>query len=534
MKSAQELQRIIPDVYLNRDQGDLVQYLDGCGVLLDQFQHTLLQRLADNFPDNPVDGSLACQDWLIPYFARLLDVRLVSPSVRGRRDEVSNAIRWRQSKGTLRTIEEVAQSVGQFEIVLHEGWRRVAITPRIDTPRISAVAYGYAEDAPMDFPSLAARHPGLPATTLDLRCPADAVAASADNPAMEQSTIDGDTHLWRQASYHGTPCHPQRFADPSLRTVDFRSSDWRVGHFHPRKMLLYYVPPAGFFSPQAKGTVWPAGADLMDNRDWPLDDDPFSAEFHKLIDIISEADRTTFRNRTFGSENFIPVRVSHVTHFGQGPSATPADPDTHTWRFEGIILDNQINLHSGRIELDQCAVRRIVLATNDLIEPVLDASNSVLKFIDAEPALAQFEYCTVLDAVRLGALKASDCIFLGTVRSNGAPNTPPANGCVRYSRITPEQVDLQTLHGGMHLKHVHTAAPFMFSKMFGERGCGVLHPAADESLRHGADDNGEMGAYHMLRLALLPESVVDKLADFLPVGYEAVPIPDFTMLAMPD
>jgi hypothetical protein len=152
MKNADALYRIVPARYRTRDGGDLKKFFEGCGTLLDQIHATLEQRLADSFPDNPIDGSIACQDWLLPYFAELLDVRLVSPLARGRRDEVANAVRWRQGKGTLRIIEEIAQAVGQLEVVLQEGWKRVAITPRLNIPLIPATSYGYAKDCPTGPP----------------------------------------------------------------------------------------------------------------------------------------------------------------------------------------------------------------------------------------------------------------------------------------------------------------------------------------------------------------------------------------------
>ena len=88
-----------------QEPGDLARYLDACGELLDALKGTLEQRLADAFPDNPPPGERACQDWLLPYFADLLDVRLVSPEVQGRRNEIANAVAWRQRKGTLSVVE---------------------------------------------------------------------------------------------------------------------------------------------------------------------------------------------------------------------------------------------------------------------------------------------------------------------------------------------------------------------------------------------------------------------------------------------
>jgi len=258
IKFNDSLYQIVPAVYRNRDTGDLKKFFQGSGLLLDQIHATLMQRLADNFPDNPVDGSLACQDWLLAYFADLLDVRLVSPTVKGRRDEVANAVHWRQGKGTLRVVEEITESVAGLEVVLHEGWRRVATTPRLDIPRIPATHFGYPSEVPSEPPSLATRHPSLPTVTVDIRCPSAAVASASSVSGSQQSTVDNDTHVWRQASYHGAPCYPDSYEDVSRRTVDFRCSDWRVGHYHPKRVLLYTVPPAGFFRPGLSGYEVPS------------------------------------------------------------------------------------------------------------------------------------------------------------------------------------------------------------------------------------------------------------------------------------
>jgi hypothetical protein len=42
-----------------------------------------------------------------------------------------------------------------------------------------------------------------------------------------------------------------------------------------------------------------------------------------------------------------------------------------------------------------------------------------------------------------------------------------------------------------------------------------------------------MGAYHQDHLSFLAEAVVDKLADYLPVGLQAVIVPDPRLLRMP-
>ena len=99
-----DLLALLPEVYRTQDNGDLAAYLDACGELLDMVRNTLDQSLADAFPDRPPAGR-AAQDWILPYLAQLLDVRLISPHVNGHRQEVGRAVAWRQRKGTLRAVE---------------------------------------------------------------------------------------------------------------------------------------------------------------------------------------------------------------------------------------------------------------------------------------------------------------------------------------------------------------------------------------------------------------------------------------------
>ncbi len=512
MRQAEALYQIVPALYRTRDTGDLRKFFEGCGVLLDQVHATLLQRLADSFPDNPIDGSPACQDWVLPYFADLLDVRLVSPLVQGRRDEVANAVRWRQGKGTLRIVEEIARAVGQLEVVLQEGWKRVAITPRLNVPLIPATSRGYAKQCPAAPPSIASRHPDLPAVTVDFRCPSGAVAATTANPACRQSTVDGDTHVWRQASFHGSPCRPGSYDDVSRRTVDFRDGDWRVGHYHPDRILLYTVPPAGFF------------ADSIPAVDWS---EPPSARFLELIEVTDRGGITTFRNRTCGTEAFVPVKVRKPIALGQEADGV-GDADFHTWRFEGLILMNRLELDSGRVELFDCAARRVEVHSIDYDKPVITARNCLIRTVQAARGMSLLEYCTVLATTLTEIIQASDCIFLELIRKHHTTADPPESGCVRYSSVNKAQA-----LGGMRFHEVTREPPVMFSVQFGKRSCGVLHPAAPAAIRHGAEDGGEMGAFHGDYLSLLAEAVVRKLEDYLPVGLDAVVIPDEGLLQMP-
>ena len=509
---AEVLYQILPALYRQRDNGDLRDYCEAAGQLLDRIDATLVQRLADNFPDNPLDGSSACQEWLIPYFADLLDVRLVSPLAEGRRDEVANAVRWRQGKGTLQVAEEIAQAVGRLEVVLHEGWRRVAVTPRLDMPRLPARSFGYAQELPEAPPSLAARHPGLPAVTVDFRCPGGAVAAAVSNPAAQQSNIDGDTRSWRQSGHHGAPCQPDSYQDSSLRSVDFRTPDWHRGHYHPDRILLYTLPPAGRFDPSAETVAW--------------SEDPDTA-FLQRIEVIAGDNSTTFRNRSWGGDDFVPVNISGVILLGQEADGV-GDADYHRWIFQGVNLLDMLQADSGRIELRDCAAMRVEVHSIDYERPVVSARGCLINDLQAARGVSQLEYCTVLDSTLSEILYASETIFLGTIRKHHLPLAAPDIGCLRYCRIRHDQS-----LGGMRMVRSTRAAPVFYSTHFGRRGCGVLHPATPAAIRHGAEDGGEMGVHHDDHPGLLAEAVAEKLKDFLPLGMEAVVIPDPTLLEMP-
>ncbi|MBI5750589.1 MAG: phage tail protein [Hydrogenophilales bacterium] len=242
-KSAQQLFALLPEVYRTRDSsGQLAGYLDALGGLLDQLRGSLDQRLKDNFPST-------CQPWLLPYFGDLLDVRFVSPAVEGKRKEVEHAIDWRQRKGTIGCIEEIAREVGQMDVEVREGWKHVAVTTRVGETRLSAIAFGEAgelDDTPHPF--YAAKHPALPAVTPDLRQPSRAVQRTLSEPVTNKTRIMDKDIEWRQLHPHGAPCFPGSYEDASLRTVDVRSPDQNAGHIHPKRVLLFVPTPDGFFS----------------------------------------------------------------------------------------------------------------------------------------------------------------------------------------------------------------------------------------------------------------------------------------------
>lgn len=498
--------------------GDLEKYLAACGFLLDGLQNTLAQRLADQFPDDPFEtlppelhDGRAAQGWLLPYFARLLDVRLLAPKPAGQRAEIANAIAWRQKKGTAAVVDAVAESMCGLEAVIQEGWQRMAVTPRIGLPLVPAVSLGFGGEPPAGFPSLAARHPALPAITPDFRCPARAVACPEANPAAQRATVDGRDRTWRQSNPHGAPCFPGSFEDPSRRTPDLRGPDWRTGHFHPKRVLVHYAPPAGFFPPGAPLLAW----------------DPGAAGFRDLVEVVEGDGRTEYRNRTWGTPAFVPVRIAGPVEIGLAP-LPHSDADAHLFVVKGLVFDVKLEVDAGRVELEDCAVDHLEVHGIDPLAPVIRARHCLFGDIQNARGLSRLEYVTVLGPTLSETLEASDCVFLGRIRKDHVPSTPPPSGCVRYSRVVPDQAA-----GGMSFHKTHSDAVSCFSLAFGRRSCGVLHPATPASTRFGAEDAGEMGAYHGEAHSLCLDAMEAKLRDFVPVGMQALAVPDPRLLEAP-
>jgi len=532
---ARLLYDILPAVYRERDaDGDLNKFLNGCGLLLDQMHRTLGQRYADIFPDADASWPLDSQNWLLPYLANLLDVNMVSPHENGKREEIAHAIDWRKAKGTLAVAEAIAEAVGGSEAVAHEGWKRVATTARVGMPLLPLESFGYPGQAPKArHAPMRARHPGLPAGTVDLRCQASAVKAGKNNPAARISNVNGTRYRWRQSSLHGAQkCRedhsvlpvdareadwlPGYFDDPSVRTVDFRNPTWRQGYFHPGRLLLYTATHHGFFSkvPATRRFQW---------RD-DLFADP---EFTALVEVHQQGPRLTFRNRSLDTAHFEPIIIRLRVRLGQAPSGPgPARPSV--WRFEGFIFSHTIEVDSGRLELDHCAALSVETNSKDVVEPVLIARDTLLKRIRAAKGLVMLQYVTVLTTTIAKRLHASDCIFNGRIRKNNLSDSLPGTGCIRYSAIDQAQeAGLLKLFQTRWIKAVFN------TQQFGKSGCGVLHPATPAEIAAGAEDGGEMGAYHHLFLAARRAAVIRKLSDFLPTGILPVVIPDRSLHDLP-
>lgn len=467
----QHLYRLLPEVYRTRDKqgeggdtGDhsLARYLDAHGTLLDLMHATIEQQLEDTLPES-------AQEWLLPYFARLVAANIVSPDANGKHAEVSSAISWRQRKGTLKCVEEIAEAVGRMEVELHEGWKRVAMTSRIGMPLIPYEAVDDSYDLDMTLPYEAARHPALPATTVDLRRSSRAMEATDSNPAAKISGFGGIRQSWRQANRHGVPCFPGSYEDLSRRTVDIRTPKNSEASYHHKHLLIFAPPPTGFWGVAPVSMTWAQRLDSIHEH---------------LIEEVVESGVTVIRNRT---ERTIKI-IGDVT--------LEAKP----YRIEEICFQGTLHMPAGgELELSGVEAATVNIESAFVDEPVLTTSNCLFGVLSSA-GLAELDSTTILDHAYITSMWARDTLFM-------AISGTDITGSLEYCRI-PDDAPISSDRNRMVIKSHYpnaentgeydpvTDAPSFMPGQITLSARAVLSPAAPESVYAGASDRKEIGYFH--------------------------------------
>ena len=497
----EQLYRLLPEVYRSRDKqpdqtgianNDLAKYLDANGHLLDLIHATLEQQLKDTLPNSS-------QDWLLPYFAQLLAASMLSPDSKGKHAEISHAVSWRQRKGTLKCVEEIAEAVGQMEVEIQEGWKRVAMTPRIGMPLIPAKVWDDTLKIDMDDPNQAIRHPGLPAAMIDLRRMSRAVRAETTNPAARTSNFRGEKRSWRQANHHDVPCFPNSFDDVSRRTVDIRTANKNNGHYHHKRLLAYSPPPTGLFPHGPKTMTWQQA--LQDN----------------FIEIKQEFGVEVYSNRTQRILNIKKTKSEDLIDIVELEAGK-------NYRIERVNFTGTLLLNEGQLELSHVEADKVEVATFSTIEPVLTANDCLFNHLSVGSGLAKLSACTVLQQAHLRYIDAVNCIFIdvqgseisGVIRYSRIPQNVQENVPIDFERIT---IKNHKLDGSKESDPVYDAPDFLLNqtKLAAK---AVLAPTTPKSIFAGASDGAEMGYYHEGREGR-PVSVTTMPALKLPVdgGY---------------
>lgn len=502
-KAGKKLYDRLPAVYRERDQGDLANYLDAFGIILDQIHNNLNQQLADNFVAPNEEAKRINQSWLLPYFSDLLGADVLSTDETLQRKEVVNAVRWTHAKGTLRDLQEIAETLLEMGISIQEGWQRITTTPRI----YSASFNTNASDAYFST------------VTPKVNERMEAVLTSAQDPLQQKS---GEV-IWCYQNVTGVPNAPDSFSDVSRRTVDLRTYAAQQGYYHPAHLILYAPVDAGFCDAQRITIVWQDLVKLLSRST-----DAISALTGTLyLEEKTNGDTTItlcfLKTENNQIEPLIRIEKNTTTCFFYDVStmgiALVGDVrlnEAYQYSFDGFVVDGELEATSGWLTLNRCAVKRLSVMHADQRLNALQANSCLFEAVNIPSNSAVLEYCTILQITEILELYASDCIF-ATLKQGQWQTTIPSEsavGCIRYSCI-PHLNQIGSLFVDDHNVVVE---PVFYEEVFGKAGAGILSIENSAALLSGAEDSGELGAYHNRSFYQRLNYISRKLACYMPLN----------------
>ena len=129
----------------------------------------------------------------------------------------------------------------------------------------------------------------------------------------------------------------------------------------------------------------------------------------------------------------------------------------------------------------------------------------------------RLDACSVLGRTSARTLHASNCLFTSIVEVERRQT-----GCVRYSylplaSVVPRRFQCEPRDEAAAKR----VAPTFTSVTYGEPGYGQLGRGLARELAHGADDDGEVGAFHFLQQSQRLANLEGRLDEYLRFGLEA-------------
>jgi len=175
------------------------------------------------------------------------------------------------------------------------------------------------------------------------------------------------------------------------------------------------------------------------------------------------------------------------------------------------------------------ALRVQQLATASIADSILDScESSSVAYANLDGASGggslTMTACTAIGKVHATLFSAiSDCIVWAGLATGETWTSPlladrKQQGCVRFSyvptgSILPRQFECVVEGPGI-------AQPLFYSLHYADPGYGKLLPSTADAIRRGADDGGEMGAFHFVLAPLRETDLQVRLQEYLPVSLE--------------
>ena len=499
------------------DLADLEAYLHGFGHLLDLIRGTAEQAYADAFAE-PADNGREIQAWLIPYLADLVGAELRSPDPEVRRSELNQSVSWYKSKGSLESIDEISDALGNAETVVIEGWRRTLVTPRMTLPPFSISPEAMGDGMPQGTPTGFINRAVIDANGSD-----PLYALRFPRRDKFGRSIEPEVAYWRPLALRGAPCFPGAYDDTSLRTPDLSYPGERNFGPHPRRTMIHVRPPEGFFATGLKLSLTPPLTPAVVNLEIDAAETRRQrfgpTEVFRSLGLLDDARIDELK---IDGEVVLPDRVLLT-----GDLTIPAgtEVELHDLLFTGTV---KLADPTARLVLRRCAVDKVKLSGPTSL-PAVDAADCLFNAIEGPlGGFAQLVHCTMLGVTNVERLHASDCIFADDIVDLDCSGD---QSCIRYSRVP----DLSKLAGCgaekspsntdddpnfIELWFADGANCILRPALFGEPGAGVLDLISSGAVLHGAENDGEMGAYNHQFHAAGMHALRLKLEDHLPYGQE--------------
>jgi hypothetical protein len=231
-------------------------------------------------------------------------------------------------------------------------------------------------------------------------------------------------------------------------------------------------------------------------------------------------------NRPIGSANLLAeLNLTHCTLVPGWSVKTTGEPQYPTAPAliaepSGVQIVTQYSILG--------AIRAANMVTVNLSDSILDATDRAgvaYAALDGESGGGALTLtgCTVVGKVHAQVLTlVSDSIIWATASNNwvsGLIADRLQKGCVRFSFLP---VNAQTPRRFECVEQaLASAQPIFFSLRYGDRRYLKLLACTDDSIRRGADDGGEMGAFHFVLAPQRESDLTIRLQEYLPVGLNA-------------
>jgi hypothetical protein len=155
----------------------------------------------------------------------------------------------------------------------------------------------------------------------------------------------------------------------------------------------------------------------------------------------------------------------------------------------------------------------VSLAESLLYAP--DAGPAGPAALDAPLATADLDACTVLGRIQVGVMSASNCLLAGLVEARRRQQ-----GCVRFSYL-PLASRTARRHHCLPEPQGPPVVPVFTSPDPASPGFGQLAAGGPWAIATGADDEDELGAFHVLHQARRLANLSSQLDQYLRFGLEA-------------